>query len=236
MSTTAPATARTAPEHLTAPAGLAPLDVTVNGKRRQTMTLTSEYAWLYGMYPFSNDPDVDPNPEPDPVPKPFRPNHFYDEQRLLLGKTYQAGDVVRLAVPEGATADTTTVDLLDYELVDKPGHKPHRAVSVVRFGADAHGVRDSSDAFDRAIAYARRAGVEVWIPAGRFKITRHIVVNEVTVRGSGNWHTVVFGPVTRRSSPAEDGSVHDAPGFYESMPRTAAAPASTSPTSRSRAR
>ncbi|MDP9392904.1 MAG: hypothetical protein M3Q27_00950 [Actinomycetota bacterium] len=156
MSTTAPATARTAPEHLTAPAGLAPLDVTVNGKRRQTMTLTSEYAWLYGMYPFSNDPDVDPNPgwwkrEPDPVPKPFRPNHFYDEQRLLLGKTYQAGDVVRLAVPEGATADTTTVDLLDYELVDKPGHKPHRAVSVVRFGADAHGVRDSSDAFDRAI-------------------------------------------------------------------------------------
>ena len=40
----------------------APLDVTVNGKHKRTMTLTSEYAWLYGMYPFSNDPNVDPIP------------------------------------------------------------------------------------------------------------------------------------------------------------------------------
>src|SRR5690242_16206993 len=34
----------------------APLDVTVNGKSKKTMTLTSQYAWLYNQYPFSNDP------------------------------------------------------------------------------------------------------------------------------------------------------------------------------------
>ncbi|MFD0478843.1 hypothetical protein ACFQ0B_69675 [Nonomuraea thailandensis] len=34
----------------------APLDVTVNGGRRTTMTLTSQYTWLYNQYPFSNDP------------------------------------------------------------------------------------------------------------------------------------------------------------------------------------
>jgi hypothetical protein len=37
----------------------APLDVTVNGKHRKTMTLTSQYAWLYNQYPFTNDPNSD---------------------------------------------------------------------------------------------------------------------------------------------------------------------------------
>src|SRR3954447_24898049 len=37
----------------------APLGVTVNGKQRQTMTLTSQYAWLYNLYPFTNDPNAD---------------------------------------------------------------------------------------------------------------------------------------------------------------------------------
>lgn len=28
--------------------------------------------------------------------KPFRPHHFYDEQRLLLGRTLRAGQTIRL--------------------------------------------------------------------------------------------------------------------------------------------
>ena len=36
----------------------APLHVTVNGGARRTMTLTSQFAWLYNQYPFSNDPDA----------------------------------------------------------------------------------------------------------------------------------------------------------------------------------
>ena len=36
----------------------APLDVTVNGGATKTMTLTSQYAWLYNQYPFSNDPNA----------------------------------------------------------------------------------------------------------------------------------------------------------------------------------
>ena len=35
-----------------------PLTVTVNGRDRQTLTLTSQYAWLYNAYPFSNDPTL----------------------------------------------------------------------------------------------------------------------------------------------------------------------------------
>ena len=36
----------------------APLDVRVNNGPKRTMTLTSQYAWLYNQYPFSNDPDA----------------------------------------------------------------------------------------------------------------------------------------------------------------------------------
>ena len=80
------------------------------------MTLTSQYAWLYNQYPFTNDPNADllhpdwwitechacPATTRPRITKPFRPNHFYDEQRLLLGQTYRAGDTLRLTVPPGA--------------------------------------------------------------------------------------------------------------------------------------
>jgi len=197
----------------------APLDVTVNGGHRQTMSLTSQYAWLYGMYPFSNDANVDPNPgwwkpEPDPVAKPFRPHHFYDEQRLLLGKTHQAGDVVRFEVPQGANADWYVIDLADFEQVAQPSHKPRGAISVLDFGADKTGATESADAFDAAIAAAKARNKTVFIPKGEYQVNRHIIVDDVTIRGAGNWWTVIRGSVTPLAVPAADGSTHSAPGFY----------------------
>ena len=120
----------------------APLDVTVNGKAKKTMTLTSEFAWLYNQYPFTNDPAagllhpdwwiaecacVPAATDPPPViSTPFRPMHFYDEQRLLLGKTYRAGDKVRLTAPAGTNAAWTVIDLLDSELVGLAARQPDR--------------------------------------------------------------------------------------------------------------
>ena len=43
------------------------------------------------------------NPPPV-IQKPFRPSRFYDEQRLLLGRTYRAGDTVRLTIPANSKA------------------------------------------------------------------------------------------------------------------------------------
>ena len=205
-----------------APAGggiTAPLDVTVNGKRKQTMTLTSQYAWLYGMYPFSNDPNVDPipgwwKPEPDPVAKPFRPNHFYDEQRVLLDRTYRAGDRVRFAVPRTTPAAWTVLDLADFELVDAPLKQPGKSLDVRLFGADPTGRRDAAPAIEHTIAAAQRIGWSVFIPAGTFQVNRHIVVDRVTIRGAGNWWTIIKGRVLPLAEPAPDKSVHSAPGFY----------------------
>ncbi|ETK33767.1 mycodextranase [Microbispora sp. ATCC PTA-5024] len=207
----------------------APLDVTVNGRDRATMTLTSQYAWLYNQYPFSNDPDAGllhpdwwitecscvPNattPAPA-ITTPFRPSHFYDEQRLLLGHTYRAGDKVRLTVPSGSKAAWTVVDLLDSQLVGPPKVNV-LAANVLAFGADPLGRRDSADAFDKAIAFAKRAHLKVYVPPGTYQVNRHIIVDRVTIEGAGNWYTIIKGRQVDLPTPAPDGSVHTGVGFY----------------------
>ncbi|MEV0091125.1 glycosyl hydrolase family 28-related protein [Streptomyces sp. NPDC050738] len=207
----------------------APLDVAVNGKRRATMTLTSQYAWLYNQYPFSNDPGAgllhsdwwitecscvpDATTPAPAIAKPFRPNHFYDEQRLLLGRTYRAGDTVRLTAPAGSRAAWTVIDLLDSQQVGLP-HVDLRAANVLAFGADPLGRRDSADAIDRAIAFARRHHLKVYVPPGTYQVNRHIVVDDVTIEGAGSWYTIFKGRQTTLTTPAPDGSVHTGVGFY----------------------
>jgi hypothetical protein len=140
--------------------------------------------------------------------------HFYDEQRVLLGRTYQAGAVVRLAVPADTNAAWTVIDLADFQNVAGPAPQPPNSVSVTDFGADKHGIRDSADAFDRAIQAAKLAHKTVYIPAGTFQVNRHIVVDDVTIDGAGSWWSIVKGHQVTLGSPAADGSVHTGVGFY----------------------
>jgi hypothetical protein len=205
----------------------APLEVAVNGGSTRTMTLTSQYAWLYNQYPFSNDPNagllhpdwwitecgcVPAATTPPPViTTPFRPNHFYDEQRLLLGRTYRAGDKLRLTASAGAA--WTVIDLLDSEFVGLPKVRIG-AANVVEFGADPTGRHDSANAFDRAIRFAQRHHRTVYIPPGTYQVNRHILVDKVTVEGAGNWYTIIKGHQVDLATPAPDGSVHTGVGFY----------------------
>ena len=196
----------------------------------QTVTLTSKYSYLYNQYPFTNDPNADllhpdwwitecscvpefTSPAPR-ITKPFRPMHFYDEQRVLLGKTYKAGAVVRLTVPTDSNAAWTVIDLADFQNVDGPAPPPDNSVSVVDYGADKTGARDSADAFDQAIQAAKAAHKSVYIPAGTFQVNRHIVVDDVTIEGAGSWWSIVKGHQVALASPAPDGSVHTGVGFY----------------------
>jgi hypothetical protein len=196
----------------------------------QAIALTSKYSYLYNQYPFTNDPTAGllhpdwwisecgcvplyTNPRPT-VSVPFRPMHFYDEQRLLLHDTYKTGDVVRLTMPTGSNAAWTVVDLVDFQTVAGPAPQPEESVSVTKFGADPSGMRDSAAAFDLAIQAARASEKTVYIPAGTFQVNRHIVVDDVTVEGAGSWWSIVKGQQVTLSSPAPDGSVHTGVGFY----------------------
>ncbi|MER6588134.1 glycosyl hydrolase family 28-related protein [Micromonospora chalcea] len=207
----------------------APLRVSVGHAPARTMTLTSQYAWLYNQYPFTNDPGADLlHPDwwitecscvpaattPAPViSKPFRPHHFYDEQRLLLGRTHRAGEVVRLTAPRGTAAAWTVIDLVDAHLVAPPRVVP-RAVNALSFGADPTGRRESADALDRAVAYARRVDRPLYLPPGTYQVNRHIVVDDVTIAGAGSWYTIVRGREVTLDTPAPDGSRHTGIGFY----------------------
>ncbi|MFI7157556.1 glycosyl hydrolase family 28-related protein [Micromonospora chalcea] len=207
----------------------APLRVSVGHAPARTMTLTSQYAWLYDQYPFTNDPGADLlHPDwwitecscvpaattPAPViSKPFRPHHFYDEQRLLLGRTHRAGEVVRLTAPRGTAAAWTVIDLVDAHLVAPPRVVP-RAVNALSFGADPTGRRESADALDRAVAYARRVDRPLYLPPGTYQVNRHIVVDDVTIAGAGSWYTIVRGREVTLDTPAPDGSRHTGVGFY----------------------
>ena len=207
----------------------APLRVTGGRAPARTMTLTSQYAWLYNQYPFTNDPGADLlHPDwwitecscvpaattPAPViTKPFRPHHFYDEQRLLLGRTHRAGEVVRLTAPRGTAAAWTVIDLVDAHLVAPPRVVP-RAVDALSFGADPTGRRESADAFDHAIAYARRVDRPLYLPPGTYQVNRHVVVDDVTIAGAGSWYTIVRGREVALDTPAPDGSRHTGVGFY----------------------
>lgn len=205
----------------------APLEVAVDGGAPQTMTLTSEYSWLYNQYPFTNDPNaglLHPDwwitecgcvpGEGYEVETPFRPMHFYDEQRMLLGATFPAGSMIRLTAPEGTDAAWTVIDLLGSELVAPPAEQPAGSVSVEKFGADPDGVRDSAPAFRTAIRWAQRHDVDLFIPEGAFRVSEHLIVDDVTIRGAGNWHSLVFGEEVALTKPTADGSVHTGVGFY----------------------
>ncbi|RKE17789.1 glycosyl hydrolase family 28-related protein [Streptomyces sp. TLI_171] len=207
----------------------APLDVTVNGRNRQSLPMTSQFSWLYNQYPFTNDPNAGllhpdwwitecgcvpaaTTPAPS-ISTPFRPGHVYDEQRLMLGRTYKAGDKVRLTLPAGSTAQWAAIDLLDSQLVAAP-HVELRAVNAVALGADPSGRRDSADAIDRAIALAKVLRLPVYLPPGVFQVNRHLVVDNVTVVGAGSWYTVLKGAQQTLATPAPDGSVHTGVGLY----------------------
>jgi hypothetical protein len=155
----------------------ASMNMSINGGGNTTLPLTNAYSWYYGGYPFTNSPGSNAH-------------HFFDDVWQLLGSTYAGGSTVRLSLASGASS--LTIDLADFENVAAPIAQPSGSRSVTSYGADATGAADSTAAFNSAIA-AAGAGGTVWIPQGTFKVTQHIIVNNVTVTGAGMWYSDVKG-------------------------------------------
>ncbi|MFI6084755.1 glycosyl hydrolase family 28-related protein [Streptomyces sp. NPDC051217] len=132
-------------------------------------------------------------------------HHLLDNTRALLGRDVSAGAKVKFeaSVP-------TTIDVADFEQVAGPAGAPSGAVSVVDKGADPSGQGDSTQAFREAIAAAK--GGVVWIPPGEFKLTQSLSgVDDVELRGAGNWHSVVRSSrfIDQSSAPAGNVGLHD---------------------------
>jgi hypothetical protein len=152
-----------------------------DGVRIGALALTSRYGWFYGRYPFTNDP------------KDRRPHHFYDESRLRLAHVLPAGTRVRFVVEQADAAAWRVLDLADFELVGPPAPAPANAISILSFGADPTGARESSGPMAAAIAAGRRSSRPVWIDPGAYRVDGHIVVDQVTLVGAGPWYSVLKG-------------------------------------------
>jgi hypothetical protein len=159
------------------------LSLYTNGVFVEKLPMTSMYSWLYGNYPWTNNPSAG------------SPRNFYDEVRTN-GLNINPGDVIRLEKDSTDTATSYTIDLVDLENVAAPLTQPANSLSVVNYGADTNGVSDSTSAFENCINAAGTTE-SVWVPAGNYLITSQLTLpNKLTLQGAGMWYTTLVGSPT----------------------------------------
>lgn len=169
----------------------ATLGLYVNGQRRQSITLTSKYNWLYDPAPNdSNDNGQDNTPGAEP-------HVYWDETRVFITGGVQAGDSVRLQKDAQDTASYYRIDLIDLEQVGGPLPQPANSLSVTTYGANGSDTSDDSTAFTNCINAARTQGRIVWIPAGKYHLgIAPPALNGVKVQGAGMWYTEIYHNAT----------------------------------------
>ncbi|KAI7273286.1 hypothetical protein KC345_g7008 [Hortaea werneckii] len=159
----------------------ATLTVYVNGVKSGKMNLSSEYAWVYGKYPWSNDPAEGDG------------HRFFDESQTFLGDL-PAGAVIRLQKDADDNAEYYMIDLAELETAPDAYTMPGGYLSVAGYGAVADDGADDSAAFAAAIREAQQTGKGVWVPQGVFRFADGpLDISNVTIRGAGMWYSVIEG-------------------------------------------
>ena len=174
-----------------------PLKVSVNGQARGDLTLSSTYDWFYGSYPFTNDP------------ADLGGHHMYDDVRTRFGRTLPAGTTVRFEVANPSIP--VTLNVADFEEAAPPAPQPRGSISVLSYGADPTGKADSTSAIQNAINAGGKEGKTVYIPPGNFLVTAHLIVNNVTLTGAGEWYSTLEGNgvgVFGNFAPTPSSNVH----------------------------
>ena len=167
----------------------APLDLYVGGKLTTALSLTSEFSWLYGTYPFTNTPFVS---QPDGEV----PHDYYNDVRYRFDRTLPAGTVVKLQVDAGDDAPWYVVNTADFETVAAPIAEPKSGyvnVTQAPYNVDDTGATDVTTALQGAIDAASAAGEGVYLPQGTYTISAPLNVDNVKVLGAGEWYTMLTG-------------------------------------------
>jgi F5/8 type C domain/Pectate lyase superfamily protein len=167
----------------------APLDLYVNGALTTALSLTSEFSWLYGTYPFTNTPFTG-------VPDGQVPHDFYNDVRYQFPAMLPAGTTVELKVDAGDDAPWYVINTADFEQVGAPIAQPASGyvdVTQAPYDVDDTGASDVTTALQNAIDTASAAGEGVYLPQGTYTISRPLDVDDVKVLGAGEWYTVLTG-------------------------------------------
>ncbi len=177
------------------------------GGDEYTCDITSKYAWVYGNFPWNNDPST---------AKVEAAHVFFDEARIRLDKTYPAGTEITLKFPEDAVSDSLIIDLVEAEDIPEALPKPDNALSVTDFGAVAGDELDDADAISECIKEAAAQNKEVYIPEGDFLIKDKQYIRGITIsfpntviRGAGMWYTNLYGDAAGFLIMAENVGLYD---------------------------
>jgi hypothetical protein len=160
-----------------------PLSLYVNGTFDESLSLTSDYSWLYGSYPFTNTPSNGLG------------HDFYNDVRTMFGSTLPAGTTVTLKIDGGDNSPWYAINTADFEVVPAATASPSGYINATAapYDADPTGTTDSTTAIQDAINAAESAGTGVYLPQGTYLVSSQLNVNNVTVTGAGPWYTEITG-------------------------------------------
>ncbi|MBD3943537.1 cellulose binding domain-containing protein [Microbacterium sp. NEAU-LLC] len=154
------------------------LAVYAGSKKIANLPVTSRHSWVYGAYPYGNDPSQG------------GPQRYFDDGRITFPQV-PAGTKLRLVNESGDLP--YTVDLIETGPAPVALPKPDGYLDVRDFGATADDGTDDTAAIVAAVAAAQEQPTGVWIPQGRFTITDRVRLVGVSVRGAGPWYSVLQG-------------------------------------------
>ena len=166
----------------------ATLSLYVNGVKKDTVTLTSKYAWLYG-----------PEDAPKNTPALGTPRRIYDESHKLFTFTIAPGDRIALKKDHGDEAACYGIDFVELESVGAPLPCPDGFINLTAEGITPANfeARISSliQWFEWKPGYKDKKGI--YIPPGRYKMATQALINSkiaagFEIRGAGMWHTELY--------------------------------------------
>ncbi|MFC1416236.1 carbohydrate-binding protein [Streptacidiphilus cavernicola] len=157
----------------------APISLYANGSKVQDLALTTQFSWLYGGGYYDTR-----------SPSSGAAHHFYDETRALIGN-WPAGTVLKLQKDSGDTAASYTLDAVDAEQVDPALTMPANYVSAATYGVTPNTGADQTSALNNALAELSGSGKGLWLPSGTYDISGQVSLNNVALRGAGEWYTTI---------------------------------------------
>lgn len=155
------------------------LDVYVNGTKVKTVKLTSYYMWQY----FSYGNPSDTNNGGSAL-------FAFDEVHFKLGTSLKKGDKIRIQ-SSGAGSMEYGVDFLEIEKVPAEIKQPANSLNVIDYGATPDDDKDDATAINNCIYIAKNKKMDVYIPAGTYKLSKKIKVlgENIKITGAGMWYT-----------------------------------------------
>lgn len=182
------------------------LNLYIDGDLKK-LELTSRYSWVYGNFPWTNDPSM---------ASKGKPHMFFDDVRVLLDKTYPAGSELKLIKEANNKGEYYLIDLIETEEVSVPISQPNNALNVMDYGAIPNDYEDDAKAISACFEEAIVLRKEVYIPAGVFEIGNPVFINgfilsdnNITIRGAGMWHTILHGAAAGFTIRAGNISLYD---------------------------